>query len=299
MSISLCMIVRNDKQGALKAIKNVDKFVDEKIIVDTGSTDGTQEALTKAGCKVYDFEWCDDFSKPRNLALEKASCDWILVIDSDEKYDLKSLAEIKRLSGGPKNTGYIFTQRHYVLNQYLTNYNKCDGSYPLEEIGYPGYYFSCVCRLFPRHKDIYFTGRIHELVEPQMEKLGFKILEASPVIHHYGNVEHIRKRLKKAETYIRLLKKKSEEMPDWKVFYDIGLEYLTADINNPEEAEKYFTKSIEVQETEAAYSNRGLLYVKINRFDLAKQDFLNAQRVFPESSVAKTWLAELAKNGVK
>lgn len=300
MSISLCMIVKNERRGAIKAISNLKNVVDEMIVVDTGSTDGTQDVLKNAGCQIYEQEWHDNFSDPRNLSLQKATKDWILVIDADEKYDVESIKEIKRLSEGTKDTGYMVTQRHYVLNTYLTNYSKCDGKYAQEEIGYPGFYQSCVVRLFPRDEKIFFTGRIHEIVEPQMEKNGYKMLPSSIVVHHYGNVEHIRKEKKKAETYIRLLKIKAEEDPtDWKIFYDIGLELLTNDINRPDEAEEYFTKSIAILETEAAYSNRGLLYLKVNKLDKAKKDFERSLQLYPESSVARTWLAELAKHGVK
>jgi glycosyltransferase involved in cell wall biosynthesis len=301
-TISLCMIVKNERKGALKAIKNLDPFIDEMIVVDTGSTDGTPEALEKAGCKVYHQEWHDNFSDPRNESLRHATSDWILVLDADEKYDLESLKMIKNFAdNGPQNVGYIATQRHYVLNAYLTNYFKCDGKYALEEIGYPGYYQSCVCRLFPRHPQIYFTGRIHEIVEPQMQKIGFDAIMSDIVIHHYGNVEHKRKRLKKAETYIRLLKLKAEEAPpdDWKTYYDIGLEYLTADVNDPVESEKYFTKSLEVLETETCLVNRALLYMKIQKPELALKDFRRALELHPGSDIAKGWIQQLEKQGVK
>ena len=297
MSISLCMIVKDEKKRALKAISNLDPYVSEKIIIDTGSTDGTAEALSERGCNVYHFPWCDDYSKARNESLKYATGDWILILDADEKLDIKSLKEIVRLSNGPKDRGYLAAQKHYVLNQYLTNYFLCTGEYPLEEIGYPGYYQSSVCRLFPRNDKIFFTGRIHEIVEPQMIASGFNVENSSIVVHHYGNVEHIRKEKKKAETYIRMLKIKATESPDWKVFYDIGLELMTADINRPTEAEEYFTESLKHIETEAVYINRGLLYLRAQRFDLAKKDFIRAIEIFPESTAAVHWLSELAKEG--
>lgn len=299
--ISLCMIVRDEKKLALKAINSLRDFVGEKIVVDTGSTDGTQDALTKIGCKVFDFPWCDDYSAARNFSLSKATGDWILIVDADEKMDLWGLQEMKRRidSNPEKNMGFVITQRHYVLNAYLTNYYRCDGKYPAQEIGYPGYYASKVCRIFPNDKDLKFEGRIHEIVEPSMERKKFKIQETDIVVHHYGNVEHLRTNKKKAETYIRMLKIKSNETPDWKVFYDIGLESMTPDVNNPVEAEIYFTKSIQVQETEAAYVNRALMYVRINKLELALKDFKRALEIFPQSDISRKWITDLTNSGIK
>jgi glycosyltransferase involved in cell wall biosynthesis len=59
-------------------------MVDEMIIVDTGSTDTTRDIAEVFGAKVFDFEWNDDFAAARNHSLEKASGDWILVMDADE-----------------------------------------------------------------------------------------------------------------------------------------------------------------------------------------------------------------------
>ncbi len=67
--LSLCMIVKNEIKFIEQCLKKVQNYVDEIIIVDSGSTDGTLEILEKFNCKVYDFTWCDDYSKARNYSL--------------------------------------------------------------------------------------------------------------------------------------------------------------------------------------------------------------------------------------
>lgn len=59
-------------------------FVDEIVLVDVGSSDGTQRIARSFGARVVPFDWCDNFSLARNVGLERASGEWILVLDADE-----------------------------------------------------------------------------------------------------------------------------------------------------------------------------------------------------------------------
>lgn len=84
MKISVAMIVKNEESCLARALESVKDF-DEIVIVDTGSTDNTKEIAKKYTDKIYDFEWCDDFSKARNFAADKCSGDWILSLDADHE----------------------------------------------------------------------------------------------------------------------------------------------------------------------------------------------------------------------
>ena len=84
VSISLCMIVKNEEDTLERCLNSVKDLVDEIIIVDTGSTDKTKEIAQKFTDKIYDFEWCDDFSKARNYSFSKATKDYILWLDADD-----------------------------------------------------------------------------------------------------------------------------------------------------------------------------------------------------------------------
>ncbi|NFE60776.1 glycosyltransferase family 2 protein [Clostridium botulinum] len=94
--ISLCMIVKNEECTLEKCLKRVSEFVDEIIIVDTGSTDNTNKIALKYTDKVYGFEWCDDFAKARNFSIKKASNDWILILDADEVIEKFDVEKIKK-----------------------------------------------------------------------------------------------------------------------------------------------------------------------------------------------------------
>lgn len=82
--ISLCMIVKNEEKKLERALSWGDGILWEKIVVDTGSTDGTVFLAEKLGAKVFHFSWIDDFAAARNFALEQAEGDWILTLDADE-----------------------------------------------------------------------------------------------------------------------------------------------------------------------------------------------------------------------
>ena len=85
--ISLCMIVKNEERVLERCLSSVCDLMDEIIIVDTGSTDRTKEIAGKYTSRIYDFTWCNDFSKARNFAFEKATCDYIYSADADEVLD--------------------------------------------------------------------------------------------------------------------------------------------------------------------------------------------------------------------
>ena len=80
--LSLCMIVKNEEDNLKSCLSQLVNFVDEIIIVDTGSNDSTKAIASKFTDKIYDFKWCSDFSKARNFFFFIASYDWILVFDA-------------------------------------------------------------------------------------------------------------------------------------------------------------------------------------------------------------------------
>lgn len=94
-TLSLSMIVKDEEQVIERLLKNVAPFVDEIVIVDTGSTDNTVEICKRYGAKVYHFNWIDDFSAARNEALSHCTCDWILWLDADDVLPLQSIQHLQ------------------------------------------------------------------------------------------------------------------------------------------------------------------------------------------------------------
>ncbi|CUX48838.1 SPBc2 prophage-derived glycosyltransferase SunS [Clostridium sp. C105KSO13] len=84
ITISLCMIVKDEENVLDRCLSSVADLVDEIIIVDTGSTDKTKQIAEKFTHKIFNFQWIDDFSAARNFAFEKAEMDYILWLDADD-----------------------------------------------------------------------------------------------------------------------------------------------------------------------------------------------------------------------
>ena len=93
MKLSVVMIVKNEEAMLGKCLESV-KEADEIVITDTGSKDKTKEVALKYTNKFYENEytWNDNFAEARNYAKNKATGDWIFVLDADE-VRLKLLAE--------------------------------------------------------------------------------------------------------------------------------------------------------------------------------------------------------------
>ena len=87
ITVSLCMIVKNEESVLSRCLDSIKDLVEEIIIVDTGSTDSTKSIAAKYTDKVYDFEWISDFSAARNFSFSKATCDYIYIADADEYLD--------------------------------------------------------------------------------------------------------------------------------------------------------------------------------------------------------------------
>jgi len=119
ITISLCMIVKNEEDTLARCLGSVHDIVDEIIIVDTGSTDRTKEIAREFKSKIYDFEWIDDFSAARNYSFSKATMDYILWLDADDVIlpnDRKKLKELKETLDPSVVT--VMMKYNYAFDEY-------------------------------------------------------------------------------------------------------------------------------------------------------------------------------------
>ena len=116
ISISLCMIVRNEEDVIGRCLSSVENAVDEIIIVDTGSQDNTKNIVKEHDANVYDFQWIDDFAKARNFAFSKATKDYVMWLDADDvllEEDSEKLIKLKN----DFDTSIDSVTMNYVLGQ--------------------------------------------------------------------------------------------------------------------------------------------------------------------------------------
>lgn len=78
------MIVRDEARCLARCLESARPWVDEMIVLDTGSADATVEIARSAGARVAHFAWTFDFAEARNAALALCNADWRLVLDADE-----------------------------------------------------------------------------------------------------------------------------------------------------------------------------------------------------------------------
>lgn len=96
ISLSLCMIVKDEEKTLERCLNSVKTFIDEIIIVDTGSIDSTKEIAKKFGSKIYDFKWINDFSAARNYSFSKATSDYIMWLDGDDYIKEENIEKIEK-----------------------------------------------------------------------------------------------------------------------------------------------------------------------------------------------------------
>ncbi|MBY9081978.1 glycosyltransferase [Paenibacillus sp. HN-1] len=84
LTISLCMIVKDEEEALPRCLASVQGIADEIIIVDTGSKDRTKEKARLYTDQIVDYEWHDDFAAARNFAFSKATKDYIFWLDADD-----------------------------------------------------------------------------------------------------------------------------------------------------------------------------------------------------------------------
>lgn len=97
ITLSLCMIIKDEELVLDRCLKSIYDAVDEIIIVDTGSTDNSKNICKKYTENIYDYIWNDDFSAARNFSFEKATKDYILWLDADEIIDEENKEKLLNL----------------------------------------------------------------------------------------------------------------------------------------------------------------------------------------------------------
>ncbi len=83
--VSACLIVKDEEAMLSACLESVRDVVDEIVVYDTGSSDGTRKIAREAGATVVEGEWTDSFATARNAALGHATGEWVLSIDADER----------------------------------------------------------------------------------------------------------------------------------------------------------------------------------------------------------------------
>lgn len=195
--ISLTMIVRNEEANLPACLESAADVVDEIIVVDTGSTDGTKAAAQRFGARLVDFPWCDDFAAARNEALKHASGDWVFWLDADDRLDEENRARFRALAGRLTDELAVW------LFQCINVSAGGGGTATSLEQG----------RLFRRDPRVWWQYRVHEQIVPAIERLGGATHRGDVVVRHVGYVDAATRRAK-LQRDLRLLALDDAERPN-------------------------------------------------------------------------------------
>jgi tetratricopeptide (TPR) repeat protein len=264
-TVSLCMIVKNEKNHLARCLRSAKPVVDEIIVVDTGSRDETKDIARVFGARVYDFQWVNDFSKARNFALSKASGDWILVLDADETLSDKDYEKFRRVleTSQSRPAAYRLQTRNYSSQANTVGFRSNRGESPEEE-GI-GWYPSDKVRLFTNDPRIRFEYPVHELVELSLQRLKIPIRDCPVAVHHHGTLSD-KITFEKTKKYQDLGRKKVKQYANNPAALK-ELAIQSAQIGNYVEALDIWNKFVKLQpHSSEAYLNMGAICWNLERY---------------------------------
>jgi len=141
----LVVIARDEAARIERLLSSVAPWVEEMLVLDTGSRDDTAVRAARAGARIERYTWCDDFAAARNAALEHANADWHLVLDADEWL----------IDGGDALRELARTPADFVGALQIEDYDCFD-----TERALPSFACTWISRVLPGH--VRYAGRIHE-----------------------------------------------------------------------------------------------------------------------------------------
>lgn len=196
-TISLCMIVKDEEKVLSRCLESISPYVNEIIIVDTGSKDNTIEIAKTFNCRIFEYKWDDDFSSARNFSISQASGEYILILDADEYISMNTEIE------------WNLSESVYVINiQNITDGNIVNHQ---------------AIRLFKNSGEFKYKGRIHEHLDVTVNSSTPTFNEF--LIHHTGYQRKIIQEKKKEKRNYELLLKEVKENPTGYNHFNLGTHY--------------------------------------------------------------------------
>lgn len=146
--LSVAIITLNAVSQLAACLESV-RFAEEIVVVDSGSSDGTQALAEQYGARVIQQEWLG-FGPQKQFAVQAASHDWVLCLDADERVTPALQAAIESALGSPSAGAFRFPRCNRFLGRYLKHGE-----------GYPDWSL----RLFDRRQARWSGDAVHEKVE--------------------------------------------------------------------------------------------------------------------------------------
>ncbi len=204
-SVSLCLIACDEERMLPGCLASVQGLADELIVVDTGSRDRTREVARQAGARVFDFDWCNDFSAARNAAVSQATGDWVLMLDADERITSDGVRRLREVIDDGAVHGALLP----LINAARLDIDPEQAVQDAMSHEAP----ILVARLFRRGPRLRWSGRIHEQPSEWLSEHQDELAAVAAPIVHYGYVDEIEQARSKLERNGELLRLQLAEQP--------------------------------------------------------------------------------------
>ncbi len=165
--IGVLLLAYNSISTVEKCILSAKRISRQIVLVDSGSTDGTENLCSRLGAEIYFRKWDNNFAAQRNFALAHIRTEWVLMLDSDEFLSEFTLDKFTEIISNPLIGGINFK----IIN--ILDGGKTSSSHHYT-------------RMFRREKGIMFEGRIHEQIRSSIIGNGFVIYDSDFEIIHTG-----------------------------------------------------------------------------------------------------------------
>jgi glycosyltransferase involved in cell wall biosynthesis len=195
MYLSAVIITLNEERNIKTCLESLEGIVDEIVVVDSFSTDSTQQICESYGVQFIQRQF-DGYGNQKRFATSQAKFDYILSLDADEELSQKLKESILKIKSSSQTSTYSFNRK----NLYCGKWIRFCGWYPDKQI-----------RLFDRRRINWNERVVHESIEDKNSK---SIHLRGDLIHHTCNsiFEHQTKELKYAQMNARILVKKGKKI---------------------------------------------------------------------------------------
>ena len=270
IQLSASLIVRDNEQTIRPCLESLLPWMDEVVVVDTGSLDRTPQICEELGARVLHSPWQDSFSQARNVSLSYARGDWIFWMDSDDTLPETCGRKLRELACGD----HLDAVLGYIIQVH------CPGETP-DDITVVDH-----VKLLRNRPDLRFEFHIHEQILPAIRRAGGEVAWTDLYVVHSGSDKTPEGRVRKLTRDFKLLALDLADHPDHPfVLFNLGM--TCADAGQHQEAVQYLTRCVQVSSPQESHLRKAYALLigslmQLGKTEAALDVLTKSLRLFPE-----------------